>query len=125
MANQLYENAGALFLNQNALAEIESFDVDHDAKNSEIITAKGFAGISPGAATTKMTIKSAIPRSGIEFAYIQKLLDNDEVEVVYFRGGKKVKCKGYLMTAKESLSMANPASFEATFVGIPVEESTL
>ena len=32
MANQLYENAGALFLNNNALAEIESFDVDHDAK---------------------------------------------------------------------------------------------
>jgi hypothetical protein len=47
------------------------------------------------------------------------------VEVVYFRASKKVACKGFITECKESYSAANPSSFDFTFVGVPVKESTL
>ena len=62
--------------------------------------------------TKKETMKSAIPRAGIEFDYLDKLTNTSEVEVVYFRAGKKVKCKGFVMSVKESFSMSGPASLD-------------
>lgn len=123
--NQLYEQA-AIFLDKNSLAEVESFDVTHVSGASNIVTmVKGFAGISPGAKMTQITGKSAIPRAGLEYDAIDKLQNDTEVEVVYFRAGKKVSCKGFITECKEQYSASNPSAFDFTFVGVPVKESTL
>lgn len=121
----LYDSA-AIFLDSNSLAELESFDVTHVSGASNIVTmVKGLSGISPGAKMTQVTGKSAIPRAGIEYAYIEKLQGDIEVELVYFRGGKKVACKGYITECKETFSASAPSTFDFTFVGKPAKESTL
>lgn len=125
MALELYENGGALFLGQVQLTESMTFEIEHDAGNSPVVTAKGFAGVSPGAQAVSGTIKSAVPRSGFDFDYITKLQDTEVLDLVYFRASKKVKAKVFLMKCKETLGIANPAEFTADFHGTPVKESTL
>ena len=125
MANQLYEQA-AIFVSKVPLAEAQDVKLSHLTNAQKIHTmTKGFAGISPGSLESEITIKSAIPRAGIEFDYIGKLQNNVEVDCVLFRAGKKVKMKGFIVEASEAYSVDSPSAFDCTIWAAPVDESTL
>lgn len=120
--NQLYDSA-AVFLNKISLAEIEEISIKEASGAHAIITmAKGFAGISPGAQITNVTMKCAIPRAGKEFDFRTSLQGNLEVELVFFAHSKTMSTKGFLTETDESYSASNPSAVSATFLGRPIEE---
>ena len=121
MATDQYA-VGYVFVDGQLLVEELSVDLEFDTGNQIIITQyKGFAGVSPGAKQTKATIKSAIPKSGLEVDLYGIAAENTPVELVVFAGGKKRTSKGFIMNVKESFSADNPSSVDFEFNGDPLE----
>lgn len=116
---------GALFFSNVMLVEMQSFTVEHDAALNPIHTMQGgFKGVSPGSPMSKIESASAIPRSGIELDYIQKLQNVEIVEAVVYRGGKKLVAKGYITNIKETFGTDKAAEVSVSWIGKPFEEST-
>lgn len=125
MALQMYEK-GALFMDGVLLAEIGEFSIEHDAKVVEIETMqKGFAGISPGAARTSVDLSSMVPRKGMEKDYITAVQQNTIVELTAFRAGQKGTCKGFLVKASEKYGVNQAAGISTSFIGEPMNFTTL
>jgi hypothetical protein len=117
---------GALFCNGALLVEVLNFSVDIDAQLNPIHTMqKGFAGVSPGSEMTKIEVNSAVPRSGLEFDVLSKLQGVEVVEMVFFAHAKKAKVKGYISNLKQNYGADKSAELSFSFLGGPVEESTL
>ena len=105
MSTDLYAN-GLMFVDGILVAESVSFTTNYDTKNNVIETqAKGFAGISPGAGTCKVSIVNAIPRAGFEIDYYTRAKQRKAVEFTAVRGTKKLSFKGFLMTIDEKLGV--------------------
>lgn len=120
MATDQYAK-GAFFLDGQLLVESQSIDVEFDAGNQIITTQqKGFGGISPGSPSTKMTVKSAIPKSGLEVDLYTLSKDRTPVDAVVFAGGTTRTSRGFIMTVSESFGVDNPSTIDFTFEGEPL-----
>lgn len=115
MATDLYTQ-GLIFVDGILAADCTEFSVDYDTQNNPVFTiAKGFAGITPGAGQTKVSISTAVPRAGYEIDYFKRALDNTPVEFIGWRGSSKYSFKGFLLTIgeKHGVNSASTASIEA------------
>jgi hypothetical protein len=122
MATDLYAT-GLMFVDGILVAEEVSFTTNFDTKNNVIETqAKGFAGISPGAGTTKVTVVSAVPRAGFELDYYKRATQRLPVEFTAVRGTKKLSFKGFIMTIDEKygVNQASEGTIDA-MCGEPTE----
>jgi hypothetical protein len=121
---QTYER-GALFVDNKLLVECQSIDVDLDPKLNEIMTQqKGFAGVSPGSETTKISVKEAFPRAGTDIDAISVMQGVEIVEIVLFAGSKKHKAKGYISSIKMGFGADRAAEFAFDMICGPIEVST-
>jgi hypothetical protein len=101
MACEIYTQ-GLIFCDGVLAAEEVSFNVDYSTNDNVVVTqSKGFAGITPGAGSTKVSIETAIPRAGYEIDYFQKAVGRTPVEVIGFRGSKKINLKGFIQSIGE------------------------
>jgi hypothetical protein len=122
---QIYER-GALFADNQLLAECMNITVNLDAKLNPINTMqKGFAGVSPGSEESTIDVASALPRAGIEYDAIAAMQGVDIVEMVIFAGAKKFKFSGFITKTTLSLGADRAAEFSFSFIGAPVKTSDL
>lgn len=125
MALQHYSSA-AIFVDGSLLSEASEVNIETNPALVEIMTMqKGFAGVSPGAEKTSISVTSAVPRVGFELDYLDKCQGVKVVEVTVFAHGKKTTCKGFLSNVKQTYGVNKEATVSFDFIGQPVEESTL
>lgn len=112
---KLYSQA-ILFLDGSELAECESIQVNGDSKAQVVETiAKGFAGLTQGAAQIRFTVKNAVPDAAFEMnpnAFIKK---GEYKEIAVKAGGKTITSTVMINTWSFSYQINGKAelSFEA------------
>ena len=115
MALQLYTLIG-VYVNGALLAEEGTVSIDVDSRAQEVNTvAKGFAGLSPGAAKIMVRVDNAIPAAAFEVnpgKYLQSL---QVVEFTFFAAGATLTTKGFITKYSISHGVNSDAklSFEA------------
>jgi len=120
MATDQYAQ-GAFFLDGQLLAESQSIDIQLDAGNQIMTTQqKGFAGVSPGSAKTSMTVKSAIPKAGLEVNLYELALNRTPIDAVVFAGGTTRTSRGFIMNVSETFGVDSPSTVDFSFEGEPL-----
>jgi hypothetical protein len=94
--NQLYAVA-YVYVNGGLLAEAASVSVKR-ATNSQPVTTivKGYAGESPGASMTEISIEGAVPAAGFEMNPGPFMAQLKAVEFTMFVAGAKMTFKGFI-----------------------------
>ena len=122
MADTKYTNC-AVFLDKVLLAEAQSEDTTDESGTQIVRTQqKSFAGASKGYGEFTVTVTSAIPRTGIEYDIYDAMHNMTQVEMILWRGAKKLTSRGYILRVSEKHSGDNPASVDFTFSGEEPEE---
>lgn len=118
-ATQLYTNA-TVYVDGSLLSEAASVQVERDS-NSQLVNtiARGFAGVSPGAAITKISVSNAVPAADFELNPGKFLLANKEVEVTVFAGGRTLTSKGFIMSDSFQYSTGSSSELSFQFTGGP------
>jgi len=102
MALDLYSQ-GLIFAQGILIAESVSFTLNSATNDQPVVTqAKGFSGITVGAYTTDVGIKSAIPKAGFEVNWHKWMKDRSVIEITGWRGATKVNIKGFIKSIDES-----------------------
>ncbi len=124
MAQKIYSK-GAVFVDGNPIAEATNISARYSNNSNAVDTIEqGRSGRSPGAASSTVTITSAVPAAGVDMDYLKSLLNLTLVEVVVFARGKKIKMKGFFTEVEEEYGVGSQ-TFRATIECGPPDESTL
>jgi hypothetical protein len=96
------------------LAEEQQVDVARTANAQMVNTvAKGFAGVSPGAAMTEVDVKNAVPQGGFEIDFGQAIAALSLIDVqVLGPGGKTLKGKCFVLSDVTRHGVNQEASYE-------------
>lgn len=118
MANfQLYTQA-FVYINSALLAEEAEVRVARTTNASDVLTvAKGFAGQSPGAAMTTITVTSAVPAADFEFDPGRYMNTLETVEVTIAAAGKTMTLKGFIPEDGFNHSVNSQSQLEFTIKG--------
>jgi hypothetical protein len=87
-------------INGTLLAEEQQIDVSRTA-NAQVVNtvAKGFAGVSPGAAMCEVDVKNAVPSGGFEIDFGPNIAGLIPVSVqVLGPGGKALKSQAFVLS---------------------------
>jgi len=102
MALELYSQ-GLIFAQGILVAESVSFTMAAATNDQPVVTqAKGFSGITVGASTTDVSIKSAIPKAGFEVNWHKWMKERTVIEITGWRGATKQNIKGFIKSIDES-----------------------
>jgi hypothetical protein len=105
MATELYAK-GTLFVEGIIVMQAVEFSIDFDTNDNPVNTlALGFAGITPGAGTTAVSITSAVPRTGFEISYHKWAKERKAIEVLGYRGASSISVKGFIKTVGEKIGV--------------------
>lgn len=118
MAQTKYQGAAEIYVNGRLQAEAQSADVSIDANDNVVVTMlKGFAGFSDGAGSSKITIKSAIPRKGYETDFVDAVDQKKDVAIVVKSGGRRHQFEGRFQTANWSNATDATSMITGEFIG--------
>lgn len=119
MANQFQQyTVASVYLNSALLAEEVSVTVKRATNAQNIKTVhKGFAGQSPGAAMTEITVENVVPAASFEFDPSRSMEELKIVEFTIFAGGKTLTFQGYITEDNFSHSVDNPSGLSFSAVG--------
>jgi hypothetical protein len=109
-----------LFVNGVPLAENTTVETSLEADIQDVLTiSKGWAGITPSPITRTVTANNVVPLSGVEFNFEQKMMDNEEVELMMQEGGSGKKCvtRGYITNVPRSAGVGATTTISFTFKG--------
>ncbi len=110
---QLYTVA-YIYINGSLLSEEASLTVDRVTNSQEVLTvAKGYAGESPGAAMTSITVDNAVPSGDFEFNPDSFMGAMQPVEIVVFAANKKLNFNGFIIS--DNFSHAVNSASKLTF----------
>lgn len=116
----------SMFMRGQLLAEAQSCDITHTGGWQDIITIeKGLSGFSPGAQMATVKIDSAVPRAGVEFDFRQAMQDGEILDVVAYRGSKKMKTKGIIKDVSETGGADKASTMSINMTCVAFEESAL
>lgn len=116
---QLYTKA-VVYINGNLLTEESNVTVDHDSNSNEVNTvAKGYAGESPGATKTMISMRNAVPSADFEFNPAPFINNMTEVEVSVFAAGKTLTVVGFIHKSNFQHGVGNAAELSFDFRGGP------
>lgn len=125
MAVKDYTQA-ALFIDNVLAVEVTDFNVSYESGDNDVETMQlGYAGRSQGPRKTMISVNSAIPRSGFEIDYLQRLQDGSAVKMVWYRGAQKVSCEGFIKSVKESFGTTQTSQVSFEFTGTSAVTATL
>lgn len=111
-----------LYFNGNALAENTTIETSLEADIQDVMTiGRDWAGITPSPVVRTVTATNVIPLTGAEVDFEQKMLDNEEVEIMMQEGGTGKKCttKGYITNVPRSAGVGQTTTINFTFRGKP------
>jgi len=117
MALQLYTLA-SIFVDGSLLAEEVSVGIDRNMRVQEVMTvAKGFAGISPGAAMIMITVDNAVPAADFELNPGARMKGLAVVELTVFAAGRTLTSKGFFIEDNFSHAVNSESKLNIKFVG--------
>jgi hypothetical protein len=95
------------------LAEEQSITIDRTTNSQAVSTvAKGYAGESPGAAMTEVTVESALPAGGFEFDAFKKMAALIPTNLYTIGpGGKQLKAQVFIISDTVRHGVNQPASY--------------
>ena len=100
------------------LLEAMSVDDDISSEDKPVKTlAKGLSGFSDGAASCKVSIKSAVPRAGYEVDFANYVATHKTCTIQVRGAGKLTTYVGRFLTTKSTSSVDNPNEATAEFEG--------
>jgi hypothetical protein len=106
---KLYSNC-SVFINGTLLAEESSVTVEKKSGLNPVFTvAIGLAGMTQGAATSEITIESAVPSADLELNPDGFMLVGSVVDFRCVMANRETNCKGFITDATYSHSV-NEAS---------------
>lgn len=118
MAQTKYEGAAEIYVNGRLQAEAQSCDVTVDANDNAVVTMqKGFAGFSDGAGSSKLTIKSAIPRIGYETDFVDAVVKKKDIAIVVKSAGRRHQFHGRFQSAAWGNATDATTMLTGEFVG--------
>lgn len=96
MNKRTHYNA-SVYVNGNLLTEESNVTVKRESGGNAVKTvAKGYAGRSPGAPTTTITVKNAVPSLEFELNPGQYINNNESVEISIFADGRTLTIDGHI-----------------------------
>lgn len=105
MAIQLYSNA-YVTIDGRLLTEEAAVTVDKNSGLNPVFTsAKGFSGMSQGAATAEISVDNAVPSADFEFNPDPYMRTGSVVEVGVIMAGRQSVFKGFITNASYSHSV--------------------
>jgi hypothetical protein len=117
MGTELYSQ-GQIFADGQLVADATTVKLDFNTNDNPVFTlAKGFAGITPGAGQTGVSIDQAIPRAGYDYDWFQRAVGRTPVEIVAWRGSKKMNIKGFIQTIGEQLGVNQTSVGSIAIIG--------
>lgn len=118
MSTTKYEGAAEIYVNGRLQAEAQSADVTVDANDNVVTTMqKGFAGFSDGAGSSKITVKSAIPRKGYETDFVDAVVKKKDLTLVVKSGGRRYQFFGRFQSAAWGNATDATSMLTGEFVG--------
>jgi hypothetical protein len=101
-------------INGSLLAEEQQIDVSRTANAAIVNTvAKGFAGVSPGAAMTEVDVKNAVPQGGFEIDFGPNIAGLIPVSVqVIGPGGTAMKSQAFVLSDTLRHGVNQEASYD-------------
>ena len=123
MASELKTySSGRLLVNGQLASEAIEFSVTSEAGLQEVFTLhRGFSGMSRGAGKVDITIKSAIPRSGVEIDFEQYMDDMEEIEVQVLAGGRTRTYQLYVQSVGENYQVNQSSGLDVKTTGIKLQ----
>lgn len=107
-----------VYINGNLLTEESTCTVKRtDGGNTVKTVAKGFAGRSPGAPMTAITVKNAVPSVDFEFNPGAFMGNTEPVEVSVFAAGKTLTVTGFITSDNFQHGVEAAAELEFEFEG--------
>ena len=118
MANVKNYTKAVVYVNGNLLTEESNCTVKRDSGGNTVKTvAKGFAGRSPGAPMTMITIKNAVPSADFEINPGPFMNQTESVEVSVFAAGRTLTVVGFITSDNFQHGVDAAAELEFEFEG--------
>lgn len=120
-STQQYTNA-TIYVDGSLLSEAASVQVTRNNNDQPVTTiARGFAGVSKGAAVTEITVESAVPSADFELNPDKYMETSKEVEVTVFAAGRTLTSKGFIMSDSFQYGVNQSSSLSFQFMGGPAK----
>lgn len=117
MALQLYTLVSC-YVDGTLLAEEVSVSIDRNTRAQEVLTvAKGFAGLSPGAAMMMITIDNAVPSADFELNPGPRMKALAVVELTLFAANRTLTTKGFFIEDSLSHAVNSESKLNIKFAG--------
>jgi hypothetical protein len=117
MSLQLYSLC-TVYVDGALLAEEVSVSIDRESRAQEVLTvAKGFAGMSPGAAMMMITIDNAVPAAGFELNAGPAMKGLGVKELTLAMAGQTLTSKGFFVKDATSHAVNSESKLNISFVG--------
>lgn len=119
MANVQTYSRALVCVNGKLLSEEASVTVTQNS-GAQVVntTAKGFAGVSPGAGNTEIDVDNAVPAAGFEYDPTDPMYNNEPVELaVTLSNGDTLTCKGFIMSQSFKHAVNSESSLSFKFTG--------
>lgn len=118
MANLERYTKATLYINGTLTSESSSITVKQAGGGSPVKTiAKGYAGRSPGAPMTMISVDSAVPSSDFEFNPGIVIKNTEVVELTVFAAGRTLTSKGFITDSSFSYSTESNSKLSFEFEG--------
>lgn len=119
-AMETYEGPGTVLFANSMLMESQTVRVSVQSNNREVMTMrKGLSGRSKGPRRSEISVENAVPRGGLEAAFDDALLTDQNVEVVVVMAGRRYNFEGWIDSYEHSQSQDGPASFSFSIIAGP------
>lgn len=116
---QVYTKATVL-INGNLLTEESKATIKRESGGNAVKTvSKGYAGRSPGAPMTMITIENAVPSADFELNPGPFLNNTEELEVSVFAAGRTLTVVGFIISDNFEHGVETAAALTFEFEGGP------
>ena len=115
-----YEGPGEIQFDGRTLAESSTVRASVSSNSNQVTTMKkGLAGRSRGAVVSQVTIENAIPKGGLEQAFIEKCIADADVRITLLIAGKRYQFEGWIDTVDTSQGVNEMATLSFTVTAGP------
>jgi len=107
-----------VYKNAKLLAEESDLSIKHVGGGTRTFTvAKGFSGLTPGAAYCEGTIKNMVPVAGFEYDATPDIQGYTVVELTAFAAGSTLTIKAFIETSEFTHAVNTSSGQTLAFVG--------
>ena len=120
MSNTQNYTKAVVYVNGKLLAEEGTCTVKRESGGNAVKTvAKGYAGRSPGAAMTMITVKNAVPSADFELNPGAFINNSESCEISIFAAGRTLTVEGFIIDDNFQHGVDAAAELEFNFEGGP------